>query len=62
MDNMNEDGLLLDAWIDAIPTDPYAQCPCGCGKKFKFVKDNPEAHELRFIENLRKQTRQPAAA
>ena len=26
-----------DAWLDAMPDDPYAPCPCGCGKAWRFV-------------------------
>lgn len=44
---------IVDLWIDAIPDDPYDKCPCGCGKKFKFIKDNPEEHEKRFIERMK---------
>lgn len=41
-----------DAWIDAIPDDKYALCPCGCGKKFKFaMQEDPEAHYERFVAN-----------
>ena len=37
-----------DLWIDAIPLDPYSLCPCGCGKKWKFAKENAEEHENKF--------------
>lgn len=38
-----------DAWIDAIPDEVYDLCPCGCGKKFKFViRENLEKHENEF--------------
>lgn len=43
-------GHEVDAWLDVIPEDPYAPCPCGCGKKWKFVKAEPEEHENRFYE------------
>lgn len=43
---------LVDLWIDAIPDDPYAPCPCGCGKKFKFVKDEAGKHEEQFYKNI----------
>lgn len=46
---MNE---LVDLWIDAIPEDNYSLCPCGCGKKFKFVKDELEKHEEQFYKNI----------
>jgi hypothetical protein len=40
----------VDAWIDAIPDDQYAPCPCGCGMKWRFaIKDGIEKHEERFI-------------
>lgn len=45
-------GVAIDAWLDAMPDDPYAKCPCGCGKKWRFaIKENPEEHEARFIAN-----------
>ena len=41
----------VDAWIDAIPEDPYAPCPCGCGMKWRFaIKDGIEKHEQRFMD------------
>lgn len=40
-----------EAFIESIPDNPYAPCPCGCGKKFKFVKDNYDEHYQRFIQN-----------
>jgi len=43
---------LVDLWIEAIPDDNYSLCPCGCGKKFKFVKDNLKEHEDNFYRNL----------
>jgi len=43
---------LVDFWIDAIPEDKYALCPCGCGQKFKFAKDNLKEHEEQFYKNL----------
>lgn len=46
-----------DAWIDAIPLDPYALCPCGCGMKWRFVLKGGEKeldkHEARFIQALK---------
>ena len=36
---------LDDRWIDAIPENPYDLCPCGCGKKWKFAKENLTTHE-----------------
>lgn len=41
----------IDAWIEAIPDNPYDLCPCGCGMKWRFaVKDGIEKHEARFLE------------
>lgn len=41
----------VDDWIEAIPDDVYAPCPCGCGMKWRFaVKDGIEKHEQRFLE------------
>jgi len=39
-----------DAFINAIPDDVYDLCPCGCGKKWKFVLKQPEEHYNRFVE------------
>lgn len=41
----------VDKWIDAIPDNAYDLCPCGCGRKWKFVlaDEDVEAHEKRFI-------------
>ena len=51
---MNNKGLAEDAWLMAMPEDVYDPCPCGCGRKFKFVakdqKQYEECHQ-RFIEN-----------
>lgn len=46
----------IDAWIDALPDDMYNPCPCGCGKKLKFViRDGEiEKHEKKFIEDYNK--------
>lgn len=49
---MNE----IDMWIDAIPEDPYAPCPCGCGTKWKFAKQDMMTgglnHEELFYKNI----------
>lgn len=34
---LREEAIAMEAWIDACPDNPYDQCPCGCGKKFRFV-------------------------
>lgn len=31
-----------DIAIDLIPDDPYQPCPCGCGKKWRFVTKEGE--------------------
>ena len=48
----NEIGIAIDAWIEAIPDDPYAPCPCGCGKKWKFCIPEAEQHEQKFIKDF----------
>lgn len=34
---MNVELINNDLWVDFIPDDVYAQCPCGCGKKWKHL-------------------------
>ena len=41
-----------DAWIDAIPDDTYDKCPCGCGMKWKFAKQDIAKHEETFYKNF----------
>ena len=44
-----------DAWINAIPYDVYAECPCGCGLKWRFVSKEANTigeHEVRFYKKL----------
>jgi transcription elongation factor Elf1 len=51
---VNNEGLAEDAWVIATPDDVYDPCPCGCGRKFKFVmKDEKQYVECyqRFIDN-----------
>lgn len=48
-----EEYELVDAWIDAIgDLDPYDNCPCGCGRKWRYVvrdgEKSIEACEGRF--------------
>ena len=43
-------GRAVDALIYALPDDPYAPCPCGCGIKCKFVCNEFAEHEERFIK------------
>ena len=44
----------VDKWIEAVPADVYALCPCGCGKKWKFVlqesEDSQAMHYTRWLE------------
>lgn len=49
-----EEKLAFDAWIAAMPSDEYDLCPCGCGKKFRFVVRDEKIcaeHEKTFIKN-----------
>ena len=39
-----------DAWLFAIPDDPYAPCPCGCGKAFRYVAKAGEDEIQRHYE------------
>ena len=43
-----------DAWVDAIPENPYDYCPCGCGQKWRFVvkEGDVDWHYKRFVEAL----------
>lgn len=50
---LQENGELVDMWIDAIPDNVYDLCPCGCGKKWKFVKNEPAEHEQAFYDKIR---------
>lgn len=50
----NLKGLAIDAWIDAVPDDVYDPCPCGCGKKFRFIAKDEKTlieHEEKFIRD-----------
>ena len=50
-----EERKAFDAWIAAMPEDQYAPCPCGCGKKFRFVVRDEKVcaeHEKTFVENF----------
>jgi hypothetical protein len=55
MSNPNLDGLALDAFYAALPDDPYAPCPCGCGKKVKFVLESDLEH-ARALQQKERQT------
>ena len=45
--------LAKDAFLMAIPDDPYLPCPCGCGKKWRFVvrggEEEIKKHEKIFV-------------
>lgn len=41
-----------EAWIEAIPEDNYDKCPCNCGMKWKFAKENIAEHEQTFYKNF----------
>lgn len=56
IEQLQAEALANDAWIAAIPDDKYALCPCGCGKKVKFILDNPEPHEIQFKKNFMEKT------
>jgi hypothetical protein len=45
-----------DAFINAIPENPYDLCPCGCGLKWRFiVRDNKiEEHAKTFCDKYEK--------
>jgi hypothetical protein len=44
-----------DAFLFATPDDPYDPCPCGCGRKWRFVVKGGESeysqHEQNFVKN-----------
>ena len=42
-----EEYELVDLWIDAIgDLGPYEPCPCGCGRKWRYVvRDGEKAIE-----------------
>jgi hypothetical protein len=48
------------ALIDAIPDNPYDPCPCGCGKKWRYVLRDREAeqHCNKFCDNFEKRLTQ----
>lgn len=43
-----------DEWILAIPEGRNERCPCGCGKKWKKVEQDPEPQFEQFKANLEK--------
>ena len=49
MENPEYSPEITDALIDAIPENVYDPCPCGCGKKWRFVVKSKEA-----IEHIKK--------
>ena len=51
-----------DAFFDAVPDTPYEPCPCGCGRKWKFVlQDHPEEHYQRFVDEWRENGQKEAS-
>lgn len=38
-----------DALINAIPKKPYDPCPCGCGKKWRFVVREGETEIIKHL-------------
>ena len=42
----------MDAWMNAIPDDVYAPCPCGCGKSFRYVVKGGEDALKEHAENF----------
>ena len=51
MNGPDDDPEAGDAFIDAVPDDPYSPCPCGCGQKWRFVRGDPDAHYRRFVDD-----------
>lgn len=41
-----------EAWLDAIPEDAYDKCPCECGMKWKFARQEVVKHEENFRKNF----------
>ena len=54
MDTINKEVStdMVDVWIDAIPENVYDPCPCGCGMKWKFAREEPEKHEETFKKQV----------
>ena len=50
-DGKNLTGLAIDEWLSKVPDYPYAPCPCGCGKEFKFALKEIEKHEDKFVQD-----------
>jgi len=48
-----------DALISAIPDNPYDPCPCGCGKKWRYViregEQEIEKHAKTFCDKYIKE-------
>lgn len=40
----------MDAWMDAIPDDVYAPCPCGCGRAFRYIVKGGESEIKKHAE------------
>ena len=50
---MNLEGIAKDEFMFSIPDNPYDLCPCGCGKKWRFVVTSGEfdKHEDMFVKS-----------
>lgn len=40
------------AWLDALPDNPYEPCPCGCGKKMKYILQEARELQAKGIDTL----------
>lgn len=56
MDDLVYSPETTDALISAIPDNPYDPCPCGCGKKWRYVLRDGQAeqHATKFCDNFEK--------
>ena len=58
LDLILNDSVALDAWVDAMPDDPYSDCPCGCGMKWKYARietlNNVRDHVQMFVDKHNK--------
>ena len=41
-----------DAWLFALPEDPYEPCPCGCGVPFRFISRTGEKEISKHFEKF----------
>lgn len=50
---INLRGIAEEEFIEKIPDNPYDLCPCGCGKKWRYVSTDEktlEDHQKAFID------------